>query len=111
MILMVVLLFGALRQPLIDQIDLDIGSGKDPMQAVVDSSVGRVRPVSMAAVTTVLGMTPLLFDAFFASMAVLIMFGLSFATLLTLYVVPILYTLLFKISPVQRQLELPTNDN
>ena len=38
----------------------------------------------MAAVTTIVGMMPLLFDDFFVSMAVVIMFGLGFATLLTL---------------------------
>jgi multidrug efflux pump subunit AcrB len=47
----------------------------------------------MAAITTVLGMIPLLFDAFFQSMAVTIMFGLGFATLLTLIVVPVLYAM------------------
>ena len=51
----------------------------------------------MAAITTILGMIPLLFDDFFASMAVVIMFGLGFATLLTLVFVPVLYSLVFKI--------------
>ena len=53
----------------------------------------------MAAVTTILGMIPLLFDAFFESMAVVIMFGLGFATVLTLVVVPVLYTLAYGIKP------------
>jgi len=53
----------------------------------------------MAAVTTILGMIPLLFDAFFESMAVVIMFGLGFATILTLIVVPVLYTLAYGIKP------------
>ena len=52
----------------------------------------------MAALTTVMGMIPLVTDAFFVSMAVTIIFGLSFATVLTLIVVPILYVLFFKIS-------------
>ena len=52
-----------------------------------------VRPVSMAAITTILGMVPLLADAFFESMAAAIMFGLGFATILTLIIVPVLYTL------------------
>jgi multidrug efflux pump subunit AcrB len=57
----------------------------------------------MAAITTILGMIPLLFDVFFQSMAVTIMFGLGFATVLTLIVVPVLYTMLFKIKvPKQR---------
>ena len=88
---------------LVDQINLELDSGKEPYQAVFDSGVSRVRPVAMAAITTILGMIPLLFDVFFQSMAVTIMFGLGFATVLTLIVVPVLYTLLFKIKvPKQR---------
>jgi len=56
-----------------------------------------LRPVSMAAITTILGMVPLLADAFFESMAVTIMFGLGFATVLTLVVVPVLYTMFHRI--------------
>jgi multidrug efflux pump subunit AcrB len=74
-----------------------MASGKDPYQAVVDSGVSRLIPVSMAALTTILGMLPLLQDAFFISMAVTIMFGLGFATVLTLIVVPVLYTIFYKI--------------
>ncbi len=83
---------------LIDQIDLEIRQGKDKLTAVVDSAISRVRPVSLAASTTVLGMIPLLPDVFFSSMAVLIMFGLSFATILTLFFVPVLYVIFFKIN-------------
>ncbi|AOT10561.1 efflux RND transporter permease subunit [Pseudoalteromonas luteoviolacea] len=82
---------------LMDQINLEIDSGKAPYQAVFDSGVSRVRPVSMAAITTILGMIPLLFDVFFKSMAVTIMFGLGFATILTLIVIPVVYCLAFKI--------------
>jgi multidrug efflux pump subunit AcrB len=82
---------------LIDQIDLELTSGKVPVRAVVDSGVSRLIPVSMAALTTILGMAPLLQDAFFISMAVTIMFGLGFATLLTLLFVPVLYAIFFRI--------------
>ena len=82
---------------LIDQIDLELASGKPGFQAIIDSGVSRLIPVSMAAMTTILGMIPLLKDAFFVSMAVTIMFGLGFATILTLIVVPVLYSLFFKI--------------
>ena len=82
---------------LIEEIDLQIAEGSPPNMAIVEASVSRLRPVSLAAITTILGMAPLLFDAFFADMAVTIMGGLTFATLLTLIAVPVLYSLFFKI--------------
>ena len=82
---------------LLDQINTELHSGKDPYKAIIDSGVSRVRPVSMAAITTILGMVPLLADAFFESMAVTIMFGLGFATILTLIVVPVLYAMFHRI--------------
>jgi len=59
--------------------------------------VSRLRPVGIMALTTVLGMIPLLPDVFFSSMAVTIMGGLAFATVLTLLVVPVLYAVVFRI--------------
>ena len=82
---------------LIDQIDADLAAGKPPFQAIVDSGVSRLIPVAMAAGTTILGMLPLLTDAFFVAMAVTIMFGLGFATILTLIVVPVLYAIFFQV--------------
>ncbi|WP_158136352.1 efflux RND transporter permease subunit [Vibrio navarrensis] len=84
---------------LLDQINIELASGKDPYQAIIDSAVSRVRPVSMAALTTILGMIPLMFDAFFGSMAITIMAGLGFATVLTLIVVPVMFAVLFGIKP------------
>ncbi|EGR2755962.1 multidrug efflux RND transporter permease subunit VmeV [Vibrio parahaemolyticus] len=84
---------------LLDQINLELESGKDPYLAIVDSAISRVRPVSMAALTTILGMIPLVFDAFFGSMAITIMAGLGFATVLTLIVVPVIFAILFRIKP------------
>jgi multidrug efflux pump subunit AcrB len=81
---------------LVDQINYESGEGKELYPAIFDSAVSRVRPVSMAAITTILGMLPLLMDAFFRSMAVTIMFGLGFATILTLIVLPVMYALLYK---------------
>ncbi|EOU2461420.1 efflux RND transporter permease subunit [Vibrio navarrensis] len=83
---------------LLDQIEIEMKSGKDPYIAVVDASLSRVRPVCMAAITTILGMVPLLPDIFFKPMAVTIMFGLGFATVLTLIVVPVLYRLFHKVA-------------
>ncbi|MEZ8102500.1 efflux RND transporter permease subunit [Vibrio bivalvicida] len=82
---------------LLDQIEIEMHSGKDPYVAVVDAALSRVRPVCMAAITTILGMIPLLPDIFFKPMAVTIMFGLGFATVLTLIVVPVLYRLFHKV--------------
>ncbi|RDH84640.1 MAG: MFS transporter [endosymbiont of Galathealinum brachiosum] len=82
---------------LVDQINLELHEGKHLYHAIFDSAVSRVRPVSMAAATTILGMIPLLFDAFFSSMAVTIMFGLGFATVLTLIVVPAIYAIVYKV--------------
>jgi len=84
---------------LVDEIDTQIAEDKDHYDAVIHASVSRIRPVFLAAGTTILGMLPLLNDAFFASMAVTIMGGLAFATLLTLIAVPVLYSLFFKIKP------------
>jgi multidrug efflux pump subunit AcrB len=82
---------------LVDQMDLEIKEGKPRFDAVVDSAASRVRPVMMGSLTTVLGVIPLLTDAFFKSMAVVLVFGLSFATILTLVVVPALYAVFFNV--------------
>jgi len=63
-----------------------------PLQlAIVDAATSRLRPILLTAFTTVLGLLPLLRDVFFQSMAVVIIFGLGFATVLTLLVLPVLY--------------------
>jgi len=82
---------------LIDEIDQQIDSGKQGYNAILDSAISRMRPVMMAASTTILGMAPLLSDVFFLDMAVVIMFGLGFASVLTLIIVPVLYAIFFKI--------------
>ncbi len=82
---------------LIEEMDSQIREGKEKGLAILDASSSRLRPVAMAAITTVLGMVPLLPDAFFVAMAVTIMAGLSFATILTMVVVPTLYATFFGI--------------
>jgi len=86
---------------LVEQIDIEIEEGKPRYTAILDSCIGRMRPVMLAALTTVLGMVPLLFDPFFTAMSIVIMFGLTFATVLTLVVVPVLYAILFKIKDTE----------
>lgn len=80
---------------LIEEINLQLAGGKKLIPAILDSGTSRLRPVSMAALTTALGMIPLVFDAFFASMAITIIGGLIFATILTMIVVPVLYAIFF----------------
>ncbi|MDJ0847558.1 MAG: efflux RND transporter permease subunit [Myxococcota bacterium] len=82
---------------LIDEINANNERGLEPYEAVVQAGVSRLRPVSMAAATTVLGMIPLLGDIFFVSMALAVMFGLTFATLLTLVIVPTLVATFYRI--------------
>jgi multidrug efflux pump subunit AcrB len=82
---------------LVEEIDTRIEAGGEPADAVIGGSVSRLRPVGLAAGTTIMGMLPLLPDAFFASMAVTIMGGLAFASVLTLIAVPVIYALMFDI--------------
>ena len=82
---------------LLEQVNVELETGKSRVDALVEAAVSRVRPVGMAAATTILGMLPLLFDDFFASMATVIMFGLGFATVLTLFVVPVMYAIVQKV--------------
>ncbi len=82
---------------LVEQIKIELEINSHIQSAILDACVSRVRPVCMAALTTMLGMIPLVFDAFFSSMAVAIIFGLGFATVLTLVVLPVIYSLLYRI--------------
>lgn len=87
---------------LVEEIDLTRADGVPFSRAVVEASTSRLRPVMLAAITTILGMVPLLWDAFFASMAVTIMGGLGFASILTLIAAPVLYYMMF---PAARRAE------
>lgn len=82
---------------LMDEIKAQKDAGVDDFNAVVNSGVTRLRPVAMAALTTVLGMMPLIVDAFYSAMAVTIMFGLTFATILTMVVIPVNYALIYRV--------------
>lgn len=82
---------------LMDEITLQINNGVEPITALIDSAQSRLRAVSMAALTTILGMIPLLSDSMFGSLAASIMGGLTFGTLITLIFIPILYALFFNI--------------
>ena len=83
---------------LIDEINAQLAEGKQTYDAIMNSGVSRLRPVAMAASTTALGMIPLLRDPFFIAMAVTIIFGLLFATGLTMIVVPTLYASFYRVT-------------
>jgi multidrug efflux pump subunit AcrB len=82
---------------LVEEIFLQIHHGKEPYAAILQAGVSRLRPVLLVVVTTVLGMIPLLMDPFFSNMAAVIMFGLAFAAVLTMIVVPVLYAIFFRV--------------
>lgn len=84
---------------LVDQAENEISNGKSAYDAIIDAAMSRARPVILGATTTILGVAPLLVDPFFKSMAVTIMFGLTFATVLTLVVIPLNYALFFRVKP------------
>lgn len=82
---------------LLDEVNVQRRNGTAAYTAVVEATVSRTRPVLMAATTTILGMVPLLFDVAFGGMAAIIIFGLTFATLLTLFVTPTLYVMFYRV--------------
>ncbi|MEO1202411.1 MAG: efflux RND transporter permease subunit, partial [Pseudomonadota bacterium] len=90
---------------LLDRIAIEINDfDRSPAEAVFYAAQQRLRPILLTTATTVLGMTPLLWGgtAMFLPMAITIIFGLAFATALTLLVVPVLYTLLFRVALPER---------
>ena len=85
---------------LLDRIAIEIREyGRSEADAIMQAAQTRFRPILLTTATTVLGMTPLLWGgtAMFKPMAITIIFGLAFATALTLLVVPVLYSLLFRV--------------
>ena len=68
-----------------------------PYYAVINATVSRVRPVTMASLTTILGMLPLLMDPMYKSMAITIMSGLAVGTIITLVLLPLFYTAMFHV--------------
>lgn len=82
---------------LLEEVDNLAEAGQPPREALVNAACARLRPICLTALTTILGLAPLLLDAFFQSMSVVIMFGLGFATLLTLIVLPVLYASAYRL--------------
>lgn len=84
---------------LVDEVDSQIRCGKAPFPALIDASTSRLRPVFLAAMTTILGMIPLVNDDMFGALAVTVMGGLFVGTVITLVILPVLYSLFFRIRP------------
>lgn len=89
---------------LLDEINHNLAAGNNQIRAIVNAAQSRLLPVVLASATTILGMSPLIYDVMFKSMAITIIFGLLIGTLITLLVVPVLYATMFKvdIKPLKR---------
>ena len=85
---------------LIDEIDLQRGYGKLPYQAVIDATISRLRAISMTSSATILGVIPLLPDPMYGPLAVVIISGLLVGTIITLVLLPILYSIVFGIKKI-----------
>ncbi len=92
---------------LVDEINIQTGEGLGTYDAILAAATSRLRPVSMAAATTVLGMAPLFPDPFFNSLAVTVAAGLTFATVLTMVVLPVFYAIIFKVKTGSNQSVTP----
>jgi multidrug efflux pump len=84
---------------LVDQIEHDLAEGTPPVEAIVEATVRRFRPIVLTALTAILAMIPLSRSAFFGPMAVAIMGGLLVATALTLLFLPALYAAWHRVRP------------
>jgi len=82
---------------LLDEVNINLRANMQQYDAVVIAAQSRLRPVVLAAATTVLGVMPLLQDVFWVGMAITIMAGLAFGTVLTMIVVPVLYCIFYRV--------------
>ena len=82
---------------LVDQIEQDIRAGHARFEAIVGATVRRFRPITVTAAAAVLALIPLLRSNFFGPMATALMGGITVATVLTLFYLPALYALWFRV--------------
>ena len=84
---------------LLDECNVQLSSGMSRYEAILLAALSRLRPVCLAGITTVLGAIPLLQDVFWIGLAVTIMAGITFGTLLTMFMVPVLYATVYRLRP------------
>jgi multidrug efflux pump subunit AcrB len=84
---------------MLEQIDIEQEAGLAPYDAIVQACLARMRPILMTALTTILGMLPIIIsrDPLFYDLAIAIAFGLAFATIVTLGLAPVLYATILRI--------------
>jgi multidrug efflux pump len=82
---------------LVDQIEQDIRAGHTAWEAIIGATVRRFRPITLTATAAVLALIPLLRSNFFGPMATALMGGITVATVLTLFYLPALYALWFRV--------------
>jgi multidrug efflux pump len=87
---------------LVDQIEQDIRAGHSRFEAVIGATVRRFRPITLTAAAAVLALIPLLRSNFFGPMATSLMGGITVATVLTLFYLPALYALWFRVKHEER---------
>ena len=90
---------------MLEQIELETAAGREPHSAIVVACQARLRPILMTALTTILGMLPIIIsrDPLFYDLAITIAFGLAFATVLTLGFAPVLYAMIMRIPSPEGQ--------
>ena len=82
---------------LLDEVNINLEKGKNCYDAIIEAVLSRLRPIFLAAATTVLGVIPLMQDVFWIGLAVTVMAGLAFGALLTMIMVPVFYGPVYKI--------------
>lgn len=84
---------------LIDRIQIELEEGKEMALAIVEAAKQRMRPILLTTATTIGGMLPLWIshDPMFETLAIAVIFGLAFATVITLLFVPVMYSILYRV--------------
>lgn len=90
---------------LLDACNENLSKGMHPYNAIIEAAVCRARPVMLAAGTTVLGVIPLLQDVFWVGLGVAIMGGLTIGSILTLFAVPLFYTIIYRLQPPTEEIK------